>query len=56
MKRLEKQLPSKANCRSFLLINFYNFKLKWCNFRVTKNSKEVMSEEAWGELESNSRQ
>ena len=52
MKGSEKQLPSKANVRTFLSLNRCNFRLKQCEgLRVTKNVKEVKFEGVRGELE-----
>ena len=53
MKISEKELPSNANLRSFLLLNCSNFKLKrFKGVRVTKRVKQIKFEGVWGELES----
>ena len=52
MKRLEKQLPSKANFTTFLQLNCSNFRLKPCErgLKVIKIVKEIKFEGFWGEL------
>ena len=53
MKRSEKMLPSKANFRTFLSLNFFNVRSKNSvkDLRVTKNVKENRFEGVWGEVE-----
>ena len=52
MKRLEKQLPSKASFSPILQLNCSNLcYISVKDLRVTKIVKEIKFEGAWGELE-----